>query len=133
MSDSEPHSSDNEMSDSDPDDESSPLRVILTVGDRETLLKMMTALDEEGIAVRTEDIARSTFDESDTTTLDLRSLTEKQRDTLRIALETGYYEQPRKADLSDLAERLGVSKSAVSQRLRTAEAKLVKNAFDEYK
>lgn len=45
-------------------------------------------------------------------------LTETQRETLRIALEEGYFDVPRRINLLELAERLGISDSAVSQRLR---------------
>lgn len=113
--------------------ESSPLRVSLTVADRETLLEMMSAIDDRNVTVRTEDIFRLSLHETETATLDLNRLTEKQRETLEIALRTGYYEQPRGADLADLADEIGVSKSAVSQRLRSAEAKIIKNALGEYR
>lgn len=124
---------DSELDPSDKDTESSPLRVSLTVADRETLLEMMAAIDDRDVPVRTEDIFRPSLHETDTATLDLKKLTDKQRETLEIALRTGYYEQPRNADLSDLAGDIGVSKSAVSQRLRSAEAKIIKNAFGEYR
>jgi len=45
-------------------------------------------------------------------------LTGEQRETLRVALEAGYFDVPREATLLDLAERLEVSDSAVSQRIR---------------
>jgi predicted DNA binding protein len=124
---------DSELDPSEEDDEPSPLRVSLTVADRDTLLEMMAAIDDRNVPVRTEDIFRLSLHETETATLDLKKLTDKQRETLEIALRTGYYEQPRKADLSDLADEIGVSKSAVSQRLRSAEAKIIKNAFCEYR
>lgn len=46
------------------------------------------------------------------------ALTETQRETLRLALETGYFDVPRRTNLVELADRLDVSDSAVSQRLR---------------
>lgn len=45
-------------------------------------------------------------------------LTDTQRETLRTALEVGYFEIPRDESLTDLADRLGVSDTAASQRLR---------------
>jgi len=45
-------------------------------------------------------------------------LTATQRETLRLAYETGYFEVPRRINLVELAARLGVSDSAASQRLR---------------
>lgn len=131
MSDTEPLGGQLERSDTGSD--TSPLRVSLTVADRDTLLDMMAALNDREVPVRTEDIARLSLDDTETATIDLQTLTDKQRETLRIALRTGYYEQPRKADLADLADEIGVSKSAVSQRLRSAEAKIIKNALEDYR
>lgn len=45
-------------------------------------------------------------------------LTDAQMEALTVALERGYFEVPRRVTLSDLAAELGVSDSAVSQRLR---------------
>lgn len=45
-------------------------------------------------------------------------LTETQRRTLQTALDTGYFDIPRRTNLTDLAAELGVSDTAVSQRLR---------------
>jgi predicted DNA binding protein len=110
--------------------DSSPLRVVLTVTDRETLLDMMETLDDGNIPFRTENITQQPADDPRTVVLDSGDLTGKQRSAVEIAVQSGYYEQPRKADLTDLAEQIGISKSAVSQRLRSAEAKLVKNIYE---
>lgn len=45
-------------------------------------------------------------------------LTPEQRETLVAAMEAGYFSVPRETTLVELAEELGVSDSAVSQRLR---------------
>ena len=45
-------------------------------------------------------------------------LTEAQRETLQFALEEGYFDVPRRINLMELSEQLGISDSAVSQRLR---------------
>ena len=45
-------------------------------------------------------------------------LTRTQRDTLEAALANGYFEIPRRITLAELAAELGVSDTAVSQRLR---------------
>ena len=45
-------------------------------------------------------------------------LTSAQRETLILALENGYFEVPRQHSLNQLADELGISDSAVSQRLR---------------
>ena len=58
-------------------------------------------------------------------TIDIGVLTSTERKTIERAVESGYYDEPRRATLSDLTEPFGVSKSAVSKRLRSAERKLV--------
>lgn len=58
-------------------------------------------------------------------TIDLGVLTPTERETIERAVEAGYYDQPRRATLSDLTESFEVSEAAVSKRLRSAERKLV--------
>lgn len=45
-------------------------------------------------------------------------LTTRQRETLRLAADRCYFEIPRRATLADLADELGVSDQAISERLR---------------
>jgi hypothetical protein len=61
--------------------------------------------------------------------LDLYELTQKQRQAVTAAVAAGYYETPREISLGELADRLDISKSALSQRLKAAESKLVTSAF----
>lgn len=57
---------------------------------------------------------------------DLR-LTDRQRDVLRVALEFGYYDEPRRCTLVEIADALGVSKAAVHKHLVSAESKILKS------
>lgn len=61
-------------------------------------------------------------------------LTEQQRTTVLLAYNAGYYEIPRAASQDELAGELGISKSAVSQRLRRAITVLIENTLvtDQY-
>lgn len=59
------------------------------------------------------------------------AVTEKQEEAVRAAVEMGYYSRPRDASLGDLASRLGVSRSALSQRLTAVESKLVESLAAE--
>lgn len=52
-------------------------------------------------------------------------LTPEQRETLLTALDRGYFEEPRDITLEELADELGLSPTAVSGRMRRAEAKLI--------
>ena len=55
-------------------------------------------------------------------------LTDAQHETLVRALEHGYYEIPRDIDMESLAEELGISHQALSERLRRAHQMLVEEA-----
>ncbi|ADD04458.1 HTH-10 family transcription regulator [Natrialba magadii ATCC 43099] len=56
-------------------------------------------------------------------------LTTEQREALVVGLELGYFAIPRNAQISDLADELGISTNAVSQRLRRATANLTQNTL----
>lgn len=58
-------------------------------------------------------------------------LTAPQYRTLVTAFREGYYEVPRDADLTTVANMLGVSHQAVSQRLRRGHEQLVQRALVE--
>lgn len=64
-------------------------------------------------------------------TFDLSALTPKQREGLELAVVRGYFDDDADVSLGDLSAELDISKSALSQRLRTAQAKLVTDVFDE--
>ncbi|MFB6112785.1 MAG: helix-turn-helix domain-containing protein [Halodesulfurarchaeum sp.] len=57
---------------------------------------------------------------------DARDLQAEQEAALRAALEHGYYESPREADLGELAAHLDVPRSTLTYRLRRAEEHLAK-------
>lgn len=56
-------------------------------------------------------------------------LTALQRETLLLAVESGYYDVPRRCTTVELGEKLGVSDQAVTERLRRGIATLVTNVF----
>lgn len=56
----------------------------------------------------------------------LASLSERQRRALEVAVELGYFQQPRAATHADVAERMGCSSSTASEHLQKAQAKLVR-------
>lgn len=57
------------------------------------------------------------------------NLTSEQREALLLALDSGYFAVPRETTANELAEMIGVSTSAVSERLRRAYATLVTNTL----
>lgn len=56
-------------------------------------------------------------------------LTGAQRDLIVSAYEAGYFDVPRKTTLVELGERLGISDSAVSQRLRRGLSTLINSTL----
>ncbi|KTG08506.1 hypothetical protein AUR64_17655 [Haloprofundus marisrubri] len=68
-----------------------------------------------------------TPDSPDTT--EQYGLSEKQRTALRSAVRIGYFDVPRRASLDELAEELGISGQAASERLRRGTTALVRNTI----
>lgn len=98
----------------------------VTVSDRDELRDVVAALRDTGATVRLQrlvDLDRR--DARRTIELDRDDITDKQREAIRTAYELGYYETPRRADLADVADELGVTRSAASQRLNGVASKLV--------
>ncbi len=54
-------------------------------------------------------------------------LTEKQKQAIDLAIQEGYYKNPRKIDLRKLAKLMGISLATYQQHLRVAEEKLIPN------
>ena len=59
-----------------------------------------------------------------------RDLSEVERETLRTAVQEGYFTRPRDATLSTLAEEFDVSKTAVSKNLRRSQRKILGEVVD---
>ena len=57
--------------------------------------------------------------------VDVSALTPKQRAALELAIEEGYYESGEKPSMASLADQLGISTSAFSQRLARAEGNVM--------
>ncbi|MFB6109710.1 MAG: helix-turn-helix domain-containing protein [Halodesulfurarchaeum sp.] len=52
-------------------------------------------------------------------------LTERQLAVVESATEAGYYDSPREATLTDVADRVGIAKSTCSEILQRAEGKII--------
>lgn len=57
-------------------------------------------------------------------------LTEPQREALEAALDSGYFAVPRETPLAGVADRLGISEQATSERLRRGEATVVERMLE---
>lgn len=77
--------------------------------------------EEHGIEFTVVRIYATTVSETDPSS----GMTERQRETLECAVQSGYYDIPRRCRTSDLADYFGVSEQAVMERLRRGIANLV--------
>ncbi len=59
-----------------------------------------------------------------------RSLTDRQREVLRVAYDLGYYEQPSETSHEEIADELGCATSTAGEHLRKAEKRLVSEVFE---
>jgi PAS domain S-box-containing protein len=57
------------------------------------------------------------------------TLTDKQRQALRVAFHSGYFDWPRVANAETVASNIGIAQSTFSQHLRSAERKLLEELF----
>ena len=57
-------------------------------------------------------------------------ITQRQKEVLKAAVEFGYYDEPRKCTLAEIASAFGVSKAAVHKQLVAVESKVLKS-FNE--
>lgn len=59
-------------------------------------------------------------------------LTPPQREALVVAADSGYFSIPREASLAEVADQLGVTPQATSERIRRAMASLVTSSLDRH-
>lgn len=107
-----------------------PIQVTLTVPDETVGQDLLRC-----IATKTEGDAGMTIhgmkrDGSQPVTVPVGDVTPKQWEAVTLAVEKGYYHIPKECTLDALADELGISKSAVSQRLGNLERKLMTNLVD---
>lgn len=90
-------------------------RLQLRFPDRDALVAFNDYCRDRDVSIAVEHL-RVSDDEDD----GVVALTEKQQELLAVAHAEGYFDVPRGISQDELADRLDVSKSAVSQRLRRA-------------
>ena len=101
--------------------------------DRQTLRELIADLRKTD---RNPKIRNLTFtgDESDVAeirSMNVRTLTECEMESIEFAAQEGYYDRDRKISLEDIADEFDVNKSTCSERLDSAESKIVKQLFVE--
>jgi predicted DNA binding protein len=100
------------------------IRVSFHVEDTERVTPLLESL-REAYGSTTLVRAKREGDEADVRPVDIAALTDRQREVLRTAHSMGYFQHPRGAHATDVAEALDISVSTFSEHLRAAEAKVV--------
>ncbi|HLB68701.1 MAG TPA: helix-turn-helix domain-containing protein [Thermoplasmata archaeon] len=88
--------------------------------DPRSLQSLLTALRERNCEAEVQAVSASGLKVE---------LTGRQREVLSVAVGLGYFEDPKRTTLQDLAQRFGMSKVAVRELLRKAENKLLRRVL----
>jgi predicted DNA binding protein len=94
--------------------------------DRESLSEFRPRVEARGV----DATLRGVYSDTESALGDEYGLSAKQREALVTAAELGYYDVPRQASLSDVADDLDVSPQAASERLRRGVKTFVREALD---
>ena len=98
----------------------------------EEIAEIVDDLRERFDGVLVEDLAQDHEDASrDPVIVDREELTERQREILETAHEMGYFEYPKGANATDVAEELGVARSTFTEHLAAAQTKLMNAILDK--
>ncbi len=98
------------------------LRFLFT--DHDSITRTYEYCKDEGIDLEIRNITEFTGKDQDR-----HGLSEEQRTTLQLAHERGYYSIPRDATAEELAEEIGVTHQAVSERLRRGHGALLESTL----
>lgn len=103
------------------------LRVTLHAAEPEDLRAAVGELTDAYDDVRLEYLVRERADAEDAelVPVDLRQLTDRQREVLATAREMGYFEYPREANAAEVATALGISAPTFTEHLNAAQSKLL--------
>jgi len=93
----------------------------LLLNDAEALKSVGNSLAQRGVSMTVKDVSHAFHDDL---------LTDRQKEIMSIAYRGGYFEFPRKNDLTQIAAELKIRPSTLSEILRRAEAKIVKHYIE---
>ncbi|AOW79621.1 bacterio-opsin activator HTH domain-containing protein [Halodesulfurarchaeum formicicum] len=97
---------------------------------RRVLRELMADLDDiaDSVGLRSL-VVNGAQSDSDSALVNLQELTVLERETVEAAILAGYYDRSGGAGFGDLARDLAITKSALSKRLSSAEAKIMRNLY----
>lgn len=100
--------------------------VTLRLQDRQSLYRLSQRAEKKGLTFDVRAISQS----DSTEVRPEFELTESQIEALVAAYEHGYYDEPREISLEELGSILGISRTAVSGRLKRASSRLIEARLD---
>lgn len=100
-------------------------RLRLRLSDRDSLRTLVDKLESHGARPRVEHIYTA-----DERAAGEPTLTERQCEALRLALERGYFESPSEVTLEELASELDITPQTLSKHVRAAVRKVVEDTVD---
>lgn len=103
------------------------LHVTIHARDMTDLRRSLREFEERFGDVRIEYLVsgRADANDSEIVPVDVRRLTDRQREVLETAYEMGYFDYPRDANASEVAEQLGIRPSTFTEHLNAAQSKLL--------
>ncbi|QSG02209.1 helix-turn-helix domain-containing protein [Natranaeroarchaeum sulfidigenes] len=97
------------------------------VSDTETVAEIVAEVREICARVSVQSIVSTDGSEfRELCSVDVSELTAKQREAVNVAQELGYYDPDASVPMEKIADELGISLSATSQRLRRAESNVIR-------
>jgi DNA-binding Lrp family transcriptional regulator len=103
------------------------LHVTIHASDVAQLRELVRDLRDEFGPVNVEYLVQSRdgHEDAELVPVDVGRLTDRQREVLETAHRKGYFEYPRKANASEVAEELGIEPSTFTEHLAAAQSKLL--------
>lgn len=111
------------------------LRLVFHAPDFETLQTIVGELRERFPDVDIQRLVRAPTEGAvrDTVFVDRGRLTDRQLEILHLAYDRGYFDRPRGANATELADELDIAPSTLTEHLHTAQRKLLGDVFEEGK
>ncbi|KOX96522.1 helix-turn-helix domain-containing protein [Halorubrum sp. ASP1] len=102
------------------------VRLRLSLPAADPLGDVIDALEATGGSVRLERLTSSggADTRSDPVVVDLGRLTERQREVVRTAQRLGYFEHPREASATEVADAIGIARATFSEHLAAAQRRV---------
>ena len=112
--------------------EDGTLRLTFHVAEVDTLRELVATLREAvgDVSLVRLTAAPSPDEERNLVLVDRAALTDRQHEVLETAHELGYFDRPKGANATELAEELGVSRSTFLEHLSAAQSKLLDGVLD---